>query len=144
MPLHFFFASTFLRRIVLLAWVLTILWMSLDPAPPVPEPKILGWDKLLHAFAYGNLTLFGGWAIAGSSSLTKTKWGLVACAAIFLGGIVELLQKAFTDTRIAEFGDFLANAFGAIIVLLGVFYIKKYKNRHEEHLEKTTDGRGSK
>ncbi len=136
MSLYCFFASTFVRRIVLLAWVLTILWLSLDPAPPVPEPKILGWDKLLHAFAYGNLTLFGGWALSGSSPLSKAKWGTVACAAIALGGLVELLQKNFTDTRMAEFSDFLANAFGAGIVLLGVFAFRKYKRRQSKHLVK--------
>jgi VanZ family protein len=136
MSLYCFFTSTFFRRIVLLAWILTILWLSLDPAPPVPEPKILGWDKLLHAFAYGSLTLFGGWALSGSSPLSKAKWGAVACAAIALGGLVELLQKTFTDTRIAEFGDFLANAFGAAIVLLGVFGFRKYKRRQSKHLVK--------
>jgi VanZ family protein len=136
MSLYCFFTSTFFRRIVLLAWILTILWMSLDPAPPVPEPKILGWDKLLHAFAYGSLTLFGGWALSGSLALTKAKWGTVACASIVLGGLVELLQKTFTDTRMAEFGDFLANAFGAAIVLLGVFGFRKYKRRQSKPLVK--------
>lgn len=136
MSLYSFFSSSSFRRIVLISWILTILWLSLDPAPPVPEPKILGWDKLLHAFAYGSLTLFGGWALAGSSSLANSKWGAVACAAIFLGGIVELLQKAFTVTRTAEFGDILADAIGAGIVLLGVSGFKKYMHRHAEHLEK--------
>ncbi len=136
MSLYSLFTSVFFRRIVLFAWVLTILWLSLDPAPPVPEPNILGWDKFLHAVAYGNLTLIGGWSLAGSASLTNSKWGAVACAAIFLGGIVELLQKALTDTRMAEFGDFLANAVGAGIVLLGVYGFKKYKYHHEVNLEK--------
>jgi len=136
MSLYCFFTSTFFRRIVLLAWILTILWLSLDPAPPVPEPKILGWDKLLHAFDYGSLTLFGGWALSESSPISKAKWGTVACAAIVLGGLVELLQKTFTDTRIAELADFLANAFGAAIVLLGVIGFRKYKRRQLKHLVK--------
>jgi VanZ family protein len=136
MSLYPFFTSVFFRRIVLLVWILTILWLSLDPAPPVPETNILGWDKFLHAFAYGNLTLLGGWALAESSSHANSKWGAVACAAIFLGGIVELLQKALTDTRMADFGDFLANAIGAGIVLLGVYGFKKNKHRHAENFEK--------
>ena len=132
MSLYSIFTSTFFRRIVLLAWITTILWLSLDPSPPVPEPKILGWDKFLHAFAYGCLTFFAGWALAGSSTLTKSKWGTIACAAIILGGIVELLQNIFTNTRMAELSDLLANAVGVGIVLIGVFGFKKYKHRHSE------------
>jgi hypothetical protein len=136
MTIYSLYTSVFFRRIVLLAWVLTILWLSLDPAPPVPEPNILGWDKFLHAVAYGNLTIIGGWSLAGSASLTNFKWCVVACAAIFLGGLVELLQKALTDTRMAEFGDFLANAAGVGIVLLGVYGFKKYQCHHTYNLKK--------
>lgn len=74
--------------------------------------------------------------MAESSSLANSKWAMVACAAIFLGGVVELLQKAITDTRMAEFDDFLANAVGAGIVLLGVYGFKKYKYHRAENLEK--------
>jgi VanZ family protein len=126
-------ASRPVRRLVLLIWVLTIFWLSLDPAPPVPEPKIIGWDKFLHIIAYGFLTLFGGWAMNGSSPLKKSTWFAIAAAATALGGIMELFQKAFTTTRTAEFADFLADAFGSGVVLLVVFGIRKYRLRHSSN-----------
>jgi VanZ family protein len=142
MSRYAFFTSKIFWRILVIAWVFIIFWLSLDPAPPVPEPKIPGWDKFLHAIAYGCLTLFGGWALKESSTLRKSTWCGVAGAAILLGGIMELFQKAFTDTRTAEFADFLANAFGAGIVLLGVFCIQKFKRRHSNHHGNSTDSAG--
>lgn len=117
-------ASKAFRHIVLLIWVVTIFWMSLDPSPPVPEPNIIGWDKLLHAFAYGTLTFLGGWAMSGTGPLRKSTWVSIAAVAICLGGVMELFQMAFTTTRTAEFADFLADAFGSGVVLLGVFVLK--------------------
>ena len=142
MSLYAIITSKLFRHILVLVWVLTIVWLSLDPAPPVPEPKVIGWDKFLHAIAYGCLTLFGGWALTESSPLKKSAWCAVAGAAILLGGIVELFQKAFTVTRTAELGDFLANAFGSGIVLLGVFSIQKFKHRHSNHHGNSTDAAG--
>lgn len=131
------------RCIVLFVWVLTIFWLSLDPTPPTPEPKILGWDKILHAIAYGCLTLFGGWTLTGSVPLPKSIWIATAGAAVLLGGIVELLQKVLTETRTAEMTDFLANTFGAGIILLGVFARREYTSRQSNHHRKSSDAAGS-
>lgn len=130
-----FILSDLFRRTVLLSWLITIIWLSLDPSPPVPEHGILSWDKFLHAFAYGSLTLFGGWALSGHSSLRISTWCKVACGAILLGIIMELLQMTFTVTRIAEFGDILANSIGAGIVLLCIFCFKKC-SRYVDNLAK--------
>lgn len=133
MSISSFITCKLCRCIVVFVWVLTIFWLSLDPTPPTPEPKILGWDKILHAIAYGCLTLFGGWALTGPVPLPKSIWAAVAGAAVLLGGIVELSQKALTETRMAELTDFLANAFGAGIILLSVFVSKEYTRRHSNH-----------
>jgi VanZ family protein len=132
-----------LRYTVLLVWVLMIFWLSLDPAPPTPEPKILGWDKILHAIAYGCLTLFGGWTLTGSVPLPKSIWVAIAGAAVLLGGCMELFQKTLTETRTAEFADFLANACGAGIILLGIFIKKEYTRRHLNNHRKSSAAAGS-
>jgi len=118
------------RRFVLLFWVLLIFWLSLDPAPPAPNLNIIGWDKILHAIAYGCLTLFAGWALEGSSPLRKSTWFAIAVTATALGGVMELVQMVFTSSRTAEYTDFLSDAFGAVVVLLIVFATRKYRLRH--------------
>lgn len=117
------------RRLVLLIWVLIIFWLSLDPAPPVPDPKIFGCDKILHAVAYGGLTLFAGWALEGPSPLKISSWCAIAATSTALGGVLEVFQMAFTSSRTAELADFLADAVGAVVVLLVVFGIRKYRLR---------------
>jgi hypothetical protein len=62
---------------------------------------------------------------------------MVAGAAVFIGGVMELLQKAITETRTAEIWDFLANGFGAGIVLLGFLLTQAYKRRHSEQVGKS-------
>jgi len=134
-------SSTPFRLVVLLLWIVLIFWLSLDPAPPVPEPRIIGWDKFLHVIAYGCLTFFAGWAINGIAPLNKSYWFLIAFASIILGGSMEFLQMAFTNNRTAEFTDFLADVFGVGIVLVIIFSTRRYQNIltvNEKGTEKTT------
>lgn len=131
-----------LRRIVLLIWVGIIFWLSLDPAPPAPDPKIIGWDKILHAVAYGCLTLFAGWAVEGSAPLRKSTWFAIAATSTALGGVMEIFQMVFTANRTAEFADFLADAFGSVVVLLAVFGIRKYRLKHSYRSCRSSDTAG--
>ncbi|MHC1697837.1 MAG: VanZ family protein [Geobacteraceae bacterium] len=134
--------SRHFRRIVLLIWVCIIFWLSLDPAPPALDAKIIGWDKFLHAVAYGCLTLFAGWAIKGPSPPRISTWITIAVSATFLGGVMEIFQMVFTTNRSAEFADFLSDAFGSVIVLLVVFGIRKYRCRHACSSCSTSDPAG--
>lgn len=136
------FTSKPFRRTVLLIWILIIFWLSLDPAPPAPDPKIFGWDKILHAVAYGCLTLFAGWALEGPSPLRKSTWFAIAATATALGGVMELFQMVFTSSRTAEFADFLSDAFGSVVVLLLVFGTRKYRLRYAYCKDKASDAMG--
>jgi len=127
------------RRSVLLIWVLVIFWLSLDPAPPAPDLKIIGWDKLLHAVAYGCLTLFAGWALEGPAPLKKSTWYAIAATATVLGGLMELFQMVFTSNRTAEFADILSDAFGSAVVLLIVFGTRKYRRRYSSCNDKQSE-----
>lgn len=127
------------RRIVLLIWVLIIFWLSLDPAPPAPDLKIIGWDKILHAVAYGCLTFFAGWALEGPTPLKKSTWYAIAAIATVLGGFMELFQLVFTSSRTAEFADILSDAIGAAVVLLIVFGTRKYRRRNSSCNDKPSD-----
>lgn len=108
------------RFFLLAAWVMTISWLSLTPAPPVPDVPMFGYDKLYHAAAYASLTLLAGWTFSGIISLTGRFWLLIASWAIVIGGLLEIAQAWFTVTREAEAADFIANCVGAGIALLAV------------------------
>lgn len=107
----------FTRLLLLLAWGLCLLWLSLTPAPPQP-PGIFGWDKLQHVAAIGVLSLLAGWSLATLPRISCRAWGIAAIFSIAFGGLIEILQWAFTDSRSAEIGDILADATGAGIVYL--------------------------
>lgn len=97
---------------------------------------------MLHAVAYGCLTLFAGWALEGPSPLRKSTWFALAAAATALGGIMELFQMVFTASRTAELADFLADVFGSVVVLLVVFGTRKFHLRHPYRSYKSSDTDG--
>jgi VanZ family protein len=84
---------------------------SLLPGPVVGSLFSL-WDKLLHALAYGSLTLW----FAGL--LERSRYPLVAALSFALGILVELAQATLTETRLAESADLVANGTGAALGLV--------------------------
>lgn len=134
--------SFFNPRLFLLAfWIVIIVWLSLIPKPPKTDISFFGFDKLLHAAAYCALTLLAGWSISASISLSRRSWLVIALSAALFGGLMEIAQAAFTVTRQAEFGDLLANTFGASVALFVAegarALIKARKKRGGSHSEIT-------
>ena len=105
------------RITLLVLWALLILWLSLDPSPPVPENELLGWDKLQHAAAYALMTFLAGSAFYTFSGNFYRSWLAAAGISIVYGGLIELLQGWCTQARSAEFGDLVADTIGAVFVL---------------------------
>lgn len=105
-----------LRWLLFIAWGTVILWFSLIALPPVVKADILGWDKFQHAVAYGVFTILAGRAFicfrVSRMDMTK-RWLKATILAVIFGGLIEIAQTAFTETRTAELGDLLADAAGA-------------------------------
>jgi len=104
-----------LRLLGPLLWAGAILWLSLTSSPP-QLPGALGWDKLLHAGAYGLLTLL----LARMLSCLFHKppgisWLLAGAAAVGYGGLMEILQWMVHSGRSPEWGDVVADAVGALL-----------------------------
>jgi VanZ family protein len=97
---------------------MAIIWLSLSAAPPTPNMPLLGWDKFLHAAAYGTLTMLAGWAFSAVAALSGRSWLLIAVCSVVISGMMEIAQAAFTATRKAEWGDLIANCVGVAAVLL--------------------------
>ncbi|GFZ87181.1 hypothetical protein GCM10011497_15150 [Elstera cyanobacteriorum] len=77
-------------------------------APELAPPGEYGFDKLLHAGAYGTLA---GLGLLG----TRTRGAAIAVVLLVIayGGSIEILQS-FIPERSGSWGDFTANSLGAI------------------------------
>lgn len=94
------------------------------------SPKTGGWahwDKVQHITGFGILTILGCFAYP-----QKKKW---VCAGLaFYGALVEYVQYAFTATRTASLGDWLADVFGILLALGILALIKNQCAKNVGHL----------
>ena len=118
--------------IVLAAIAYLSLWEN-----PVPVPRFHlfeGADKVVYGCVYMGLVWVGCFDIYRRlGHFTKRSLILLLCGAFAWGGLMELLQGAITESRSADWYDFLANDCGAILGLwCGVYWVprlfRRYKN----------------
>lgn len=65
---------------------------------------VIGLDKLAHLVAFAAL-------VVPMTLRHPQRWPLIWCAAVFYGGLIEIVQPYFG--RGAEWGDLLADGLGA-------------------------------
>ena len=82
--------------------------IALGPAPTGPEIPHL--DKIMHAIAWGGL------AFVAALGWPRSLRGPLLLAAGH-GALIEVLQGTVVQGRSAEFADFLADLFGAVMVV---------------------------
>lgn len=116
---HLFLVSSYLIAISVTIGIaiLSLINLNLQAA----DAKILNFDKVLHAFAYGTLSLF--WLIA-TQKLNKQFIVLSSC--VIYGTVIEFLQSELTNYRTGDLYDVLANTLGVIFGYL--FFEKLAKN----------------
>lgn len=94
-----------------------IAWLSLTSSPP-QIPGVLGWDKFLHASAYGLLTFLVVQFLLYLSFQPGTACWCAVVAAVGFGAALEILQFMTHAGRTAEWWDLVADAVGACLVWL--------------------------
>lgn len=101
---------------------LLIAVLSLMPAQEFPQVEVPFADKWTHCVMYGFMTMVMLFEHGGKQfRLVRTNWSIhiiIILIASFWGGLMELLQALCTTTRSGEFMDFVANALGAVIVII--------------------------
>ena len=108
--------SASVRLALFFAFAMLILVLSVIPRPPHIITDVLSWDKAQHALAYACLTTLGGWALTPFWGAARA-WMRALGLAIVYGLLLEGAQ-ALTGQRVAQFGDAVANSFGACLVYL--------------------------
>ncbi|MDC6361469.1 MULTISPECIES: VanZ family protein [Flavobacteriaceae] len=108
--------------ILFISWVLIITVLSLFSFSEVDldtgKLNIPFADKITHFIFYLVFGILGCFFVRertnGQAELTKTSWFMLV-GAIAYGIFIEVLQYTMTTDRMAEFGDVLANTFGAFV-----------------------------
>lgn len=103
-----------LRLLAPSLWAVVILWLSITPSPP-QLPGVLGWDKLLHAGAYGLLALLVAQAFLCWSVSLERALSLTLIVVITYGTLLEILQMLAQTGRVFEWFDILADGIGAFL-----------------------------
>lgn len=98
-----------------LAWAAVIEWLVLWPSPPqVSEPfSFIGLDKLVHGGMFAVQAML---AVVALRRDGRARWSAVAIAAVGVAafGALTEVEQHFVPTRSMEFGDFVADALGAM------------------------------
>lgn len=124
-----------LRLSIPVLWALIILWLSLTSSPP-QLPGVLGWDKLLHAGAYGLLSILLAQAFLCPPFSMNKPWWPAAIAAVVYGALLEILQLLSQTGRTAEWLDLFADAIGACFCCVVFRHLLKLSCCHDEKSDK--------
>jgi VanZ family protein len=111
----------FIRVVPVILYVAAIFYGGSIPAPAVPGPSFSSQDKLLHAVAFGVMTIAMLRAVryfAPGAALKRVLWISFALSSA-VGGALELWQM-HVPNRSAELLDFVADAVGAGVVALAI------------------------
>lgn len=83
-------------------------------------------DKVVHfVFYFVFAFLWGNYLFSEKKTQNKTLFSIVIVA-VMLGGIMEISQELFTEHRMADWYDMLANTIG---VVCGTITLWLYKNK---------------
>ena len=108
-----------------LIWTFVITVASLVSVNSFSKIKSVGNDKIVHFLFYLFFVIL--WGLVKRQNDSNRKYYLfVFLVAMSYGLIIEVLQEILTNTRQADFYDFLANTTGAFVGLIVLLY---YKNK---------------
>ena len=114
---------------VALIWTIIIAVLCLEPTSNLPSIKVVGIDKIVHISFHFIFTLL--WFLfffANDKSKNITNCGKKAFFLSVLYGIfIEIAQQIFTTTRQADVLDVIANTTGAILAIVFISLLNRYK-----------------
>jgi VanZ family protein len=122
---HFFKLITlFVKPLIWLAIIAVLCFMPAEDIPQTPLFRIPHFDKIVHFGMYFILAVLLSRPV---KTVRLPVWLSTLLISVFIGGLIEILQYAITNSRSANWGDFFADFVGAIIGLLVYGWIVKGK-----------------
>lgn len=110
----------------LILWWGAMFVVTTIPTTAVPHEALFGFDKLIHAFMYGGLTvLFVRYLLyCKEYSFGKSLW--VSALVILLYGIFDELHQTLVG-RVASVADYVTDVVGVFLALVVLLVIKRFK-----------------
>ena len=84
-------------------------------------------DKLIHFLMYFGVTITFLVEYYIRRPLKDTRYYLLGLYPVVLGGVIEIIQGVFTNTRSGDWFDFWADVTGVVFAYLSFHYLIKFK-----------------
>ena len=84
-------------------------------------------DKLIHFLMYFGVTITFLVEYFIRRPLKDIKYYLLGLYPVALGGLIEIVQSVFTQSRSGDWYDFMADVFGVIFAYISFHYLKNLK-----------------
>ena len=115
-----------------IAWGILIFVIISMPASSIPDSSFLDiphFDKLVHFSMFLGFTflLCAGFYLKDKKGITSIHFLFVALIGLLYGGITELFQEFFFDSRHGSFVDFIANTIGVVAGITVFCFLRKSK-----------------
>jgi len=109
-------------------WTLVIAVLCLVSFREMPTVSLKSADKYVHTTFHFVFTILWFFALYQNTAIKKS------LARVFLlsfgyGILIEILQSTFTQTRKADVYDVFANATGAVLAILVLYFYDNYLKR---------------
>ena len=119
-----------LFKTIAVIWTLLIFYLCLNDASDLPTVSIKNIDKIIHFVFYFVFVFL--W-IKSIKPISMYYFLIVVVIAIIIGISIEFLQEKFTQNRIFDWYDIIANSLGAITCFIIVKSSQSIQNKNISH-----------
>jgi VanZ family protein len=119
-----------LFKTIAVIWTLLIFYLCLNDASDLPTVSIKNIDKIIHFVFYFVFVFL--W-IKSIKPISMYYFLIVVVIAIIIGISIEFLQEKFTQNRIFDWYDIIANSLGAITSFILVKSSQSIQNKNISH-----------
>jgi len=113
----------------LVGYAALIFALSSIPAKSMPEGRFWDFDKVIHAGEYAVLAALLWWALGRSFQLPVMVRASVAAGSAALYGVSDEFHQSFVPGRAASGFDVLADAGGAVVAVLLLWWLQRVRMR---------------